>query len=414
MLHAELRLADVEGPDGDAPGRGALDELAVGAVLRLFGQRRLARAGEQELGSEQADPFGAALDRAGRVVGRLDVRLEPDLHAVFGDGRQVAVLVERLLVGLPPPLPRLDLLERIGVGVDDDLSGRAVDGDDRAGGDEHAGVVQARDGRHAQRAREDRGVIRPAAGIRDQSGQPLPVELRDDRRRHVVRDEHQRPLEVPEEVGGIARLPQVHGQPADHVGDVALALAQIGILRLVEERGNVLERPLERGLGVQPFAADRVGRAPDEHRVVEHQQLRVEEIGVLGAGGGGDARLDLLDLLAGAHPGGVEPLELALDEPGGHAEPDVARAPFEDERLADADARRHAESGQAHGATSSNPRATSAHSAASACSSSAPVAEIVMRQPCAAASSSRPMMLLPSISRSPRATRIRELNPLAA
>ena len=88
-----------------------------------------------------------------------------------------------------------------GVGVDQHLAGRAVDGDHRARRDEHAGVVQAGDRRHVQRAREDRGVVRPAAGVGHERGQPLPVELRDRRRRHVVRDEDQRSLEVLEEVG---------------------------------------------------------------------------------------------------------------------------------------------------------------------------------------------------------------------
>ena len=87
-----------------------------------------------------------------------------------------------------------------------------------------------------------------------------------------------------EEIRRIAGGAQVHGQPADDVGDVALALAQVGILGLVEERRDVLERALQRRLGVQPLGPDRLRRAPDEHRVVEHQELRVEEVGVLGAG----------------------------------------------------------------------------------------------------------------------------------
>ena len=260
-------------------------------------------------------PYSAALARARRVVGRLDVCLEPDLDPVFSDRREVAVLVERLLVRLTPALPRLDLLERVRVGVDQDLARRAVDGDNRAGRDENAGVVQAGDGWHAQRPRQDGRVVRPAAGIGDERGEALPVELRDDRRRHVVRDEHQRALEVPEEVGRVAGLAQVHRQAADHVGDIALAFAQVRVVRLVEKRRDVLERALQRRLGVQPFVADRVRRASDEHRIVEHQELGVEEIGMLGAGRRGDARLDVLDLFARTRPGGVEPLELALDEP---------------------------------------------------------------------------------------------------
>ena len=127
-------------------------------------------------------------------------------------------------------------------------------------------------------------MVRPAAGVGDERGEPLPVELRDDRRRELVGDEDQRPLEVLEEVERIPAGAQVHAQAADDVADVSLALAQVRVVRLVEERGDLLERALQRRVGVQALGADDVGRALDQHRVVEHQQLGVEEVGVLGAG----------------------------------------------------------------------------------------------------------------------------------
>ena len=116
---------------------------------------------------------------------------------------------------------------------------------------------------------------------------------------------------------------QVHAQAADDVGDVPLALAQVGIVDLVEERRHFVERALQRRLGVQPLVADDRGGAIDQHRIVEHQQLRVEQIGVLGAGGGGDALLDVLDLHARLRARGVEPRQLVADAALGNAEAQV-------------------------------------------------------------------------------------------
>ena len=87
---------------------------------------------------------------------------------------------------------------------------------------------------------------------------------------------------------------QVHAQAADDVADISLPLAKVGILRLIEERGDLVQRPLERRAGVEALRADDVGRRLDQHGVVEHQQLRVEQIGVFGAGRRGDALADLL------------------------------------------------------------------------------------------------------------------------
>jgi hypothetical protein len=98
----------------------------------------------------------------------------------------------------------MDLLECVRVGVHHDFARRAVHGDDRAGRDDHAGVVQARDGRHVDGARQNRGVVRPTPCVRDERGEPLPVELRDHRGGHLVGHEDQRSFDVLEEVGRIA------------------------------------------------------------------------------------------------------------------------------------------------------------------------------------------------------------------
>src|SRR5262249_19434156 len=210
------------------------------------------------------------------------------------------------------------------------------------------------------------------------------------------------------QVRGIAARRQVGAEASDDVGDVSLALAQVGIVHAVEQRRHFVERALQGRLRVQALVADDSRRAIDEHRIVEHQELRVEEVRVLGPERGADSLLDVLDLAARPAARGVEPLELGLDAALRDAEAQVPDPAGDDQRPADADARRDAESAQLH--DSSNPRSTSAHSAAMASRSSGPSAEIRIAQPCAAASSSSPMMLLPSTSRSPRATRICDWN----
>ena len=142
-----------------------------------------------------------------------------------------------------------------------------------------------------------------------------------------------------EQVCRIARGPQVHAQPADDVGDVALSLAQVGVLDAVEECRDLLERPLQRRLRIQPFLAHDRRRPLDEHGVVQHQELGVEQVGVLVTRRIAHPRLDVLDLFARLRPCGVEALELAADQRLGDAEAQLASGALEDQRAADADAR---------------------------------------------------------------------------
>src|SRR4051794_125584 len=72
VFDRQLRLADVEGADGHAPASRAFEERPVGRELRLFCERALAAAGEQELRSEEADPLGAPLRGTAGVVRSFD------------------------------------------------------------------------------------------------------------------------------------------------------------------------------------------------------------------------------------------------------------------------------------------------------------------------------------------------------
>ena len=74
------------------------------------------------------------------------------------------------------------------VGIEDELARRAVDHDQLPGLDELAGVVQADDRRHVERSRQDGGVVRAAAGVGGEAADLGPVDLRRERRRQLVGD----------------------------------------------------------------------------------------------------------------------------------------------------------------------------------------------------------------------------------
>ena len=73
------------------------------------------------------------------------------------------------------------------VAVDQALPRRAVEIDRRAGRDRRRRPGDADHRRHAERARQDRGVRRPAAAFGDEAGGARPVDLRDRRRRRARR-----------------------------------------------------------------------------------------------------------------------------------------------------------------------------------------------------------------------------------
>ena len=75
---------------------------------------------------------------------------------------------------------------------------------------------------------------------------------------------------------------------------VAFALAQVRVRHVVEYGAQLLQRPLDRPLGVHPLLADECGGAADEHRVLENEQLRVEDGGQLCPAHRGDPGTDLL------------------------------------------------------------------------------------------------------------------------
>ena len=414
-LLGQLLLVDIEGADGHRAGRHALEHPAVDLILRLFISHRAARSGaEQELGTIETDPLGASVPRRGEIARELDVRVEPDPDAIGCRRRRVLRYVQAA-AGRPPVLGAASRPnEKLRARVHHHFARSAVDDHQGACRNPVAGVVQANHNRHFKRAREDGGVVRAAAGIGGKPADLRPIHLSRQRRRQLVGDQHRGLLHVLQEVARCRHVvPEVHAQAAHQIRDVSFTLAEIRVRHLVEHGAELLENLVERPLGVDALLANELGGAGHQHRIVEHQQLRVEQGGQLGAPAPQQPRSDVDQLLAGARAAGVEPRQLLRDARGGQLIPEHAGPEPEDDGAPGHDAWRHANARQTLHGSSPNPDSTSAASASTAPSASAPSAVMVIVEPRDAARSRSPMMLLPSTSRPWRDTRTSASNLVA-
>ena len=173
--------------------------------------------------------------------------------------------------------PAFGARQRLGVRIQDQLVRVAVQHHELPCLDQATRFVKPDDRRNFERARQNRGVIRLAAGIGRESADLGPIHLRRERRRQLVGDQNRGVIQRAEQIAGGDAVTKIHGEPADEIGDVALALAEVRIRDLVEFGAELVEQLLDGPLGVHPLVSDEGLGAGHEHRIVEHQQLRIEE-----------------------------------------------------------------------------------------------------------------------------------------
>ena len=280
-----LRLVDVERADGDGVGRHPLDEIAVDAVLRLLVERLDGAAAQQELGSEQPDAFGAGRPGAVDLLQALDVGLEPDGHAVDGHDRAGHPRRRRPDTRRPPFAPRPRPLDRPPATGSMTTSPASPSTSTRVPGlmcFVTAGAP-ATAGRPSDRARMAEWWVRlpvsnasprimagsscAATDGASSSATSTAGAARSASRRGAPR-------------GG---RHQVAAEPPDDVGDVAAALAQVFVAHLREDGAELVERPVQRPFRVHVLRLDDAPGARHEQLVVQHQQLRLEQAGEIGA-----------------------------------------------------------------------------------------------------------------------------------
>ena len=276
---------DVDRADGDRQPLHAFDRTAVGLELLFFiGQLALATH-EQKLAAEQAHTHRADRQRRGRVFGHFNVGQQLNLLTVQGQGRGVAQAGQALALDLCLALLETVLGQDDGRGVDDHHAGIAIDDDPVVLLDQVAGIARAHHGWNVEAARNDGSVRGLATDIGDKAGKHALLELQHVSRREVVRHQHQGHIEVVVQqqvllsgaAGPLDRGLCGHGagqalhaaqQPLDHLLEVALALAQVGVFHLVKLARHDFQLRGQRPLGVVQAVLDPVLDIVGQHFIL--------------------------------------------------------------------------------------------------------------------------------------------------
>ena len=161
----------------------------------------------------------------------------------------------------------------------------AVDDQQVVLADHVARVVQADDRRDVQAARDDRGVRGDAADVGDEAGELVALEQDHVGGRQVVRD-HDQVVLAREACGGCGARAcppsSAFSTRSTTCSMSSRALAQVGVLHLLELRDQLVHLLHQRPLGVAAALADELARRLRERRVVEDHAVQVDEGAELG------------------------------------------------------------------------------------------------------------------------------------
>jgi len=145
-------------------------------------------------------------------------------------------------------------------------------------------------------------VRRLAAGIRRETEHHVPVEHSGRRRRQVVADDDARFLQFAQ-VGFVGAAQESVQHPGGNVPHIGGALPQILVVHPAEGGAIFFGDLLEGVFGVDFLLLDEADHFIDQRGVFQHEQVSVEDTGVLGAHRFVDLVLDLEDLLPSPRQG---------------------------------------------------------------------------------------------------------------
>ena len=252
--------------------------------------------------------------------------------------------------------PEAVFLEHALVRRDDQHAARAIDDQKLVFLDQGTGMMQADHRGNGQAPGDDGGVRGGAAQIGDEAADLELLELDGVGRRKIVGDDDQVP--VADAPGGLALMSeQDFEHPLDHLDDVVLALAQVGILDLVELRRDLLQLLHQRPLGIAAPLADQLARHFGEQGIAEDHRMHIDEGGEFRRRAERGAGLDpeRAEFRAHRRHGAIEAGQLGLDVALLHQILRHLQRGMRDQAgMADGDARRNREAmdDEAHAAPS--------------------------------------------------------------
>ena len=330
--HGELVPAQIEGADIHRPAGEGLCHLPVRVVLLLAGRHAVAPHHE-ELGAEEADAVGAVGMGMGRLCREVQVGTK-------GDG--LPVQRHRLLSGDDGDL-LLPVLEALAPGLERGVVRRRRVQDDAADA-----PVQDRllpllgQGRHAPQPHHRRdlqgpGQDDPVGGARAQVGgdakDPCRVQVDRKARREVPRHHHD-PVLLPGQVRRVVVAQKVVKDADHHVLQVVEAVQHHGLGRPTPHGLELQHPPLEGALRLQVVLLDVAHSTRNHRRVVQDEELGIEDPGLHRTQASLRDRLDLPDPFLRPLTGLVEALHLVGHLlRGNRLVGDVGDPPLEEEDL---------------------------------------------------------------------------------
>ena len=156
---------------------------------------------------------------------------------------------------------------------------RAVQEQRLAGDRADRDVAEARDGRNAHGAGEKRDMARRRTAVRRKTENQIARQAHGLGRRQVVRHDDRRCLQLARRIFG--KSGQGLEQPPLNVVQVAHALAEIGIVHLLELLPRVARRPPHGGFGIDAVLSNVLLGLAEEDDVLEQHLMTLEDLDVL-------------------------------------------------------------------------------------------------------------------------------------
>ena len=235
-------------------------------------------ADREKLGAKEPHALGAQLPGAPRLARQVQVRAERDGLAVQRDGRPRRA---RPRGARPAADPRAALLEPLrlrGAGLDHHLTGAPVHDDRLAVAGSGEDLPQPHHRRDAHRPGQDRPVGGPRPRVGGEPPDGLGRQPRHEARRELPSHDHGVALAL--EVPGTRQAEQA---PQHAQLDVAHVVQPIQDHRVGGARPELRELqhpPFERPRGRDPVLPDVPLRALDHLRILQHEDLGVEDAGL--------------------------------------------------------------------------------------------------------------------------------------
>ena len=315
-----LVRANVDGANGHGQPAHGLDRAAISFVLFFFVGQGHAAIHEQELAAEQAHADGASVDRADRVFRHFNVGQQIHAFAVQGDGWRVSQAGQATALELGLSLAKTVFLQHDGRGIDDHQPGVAVNDHAVVLAHQAAGLARAHHGRDVHAASHDGRVGGFAPDIGHKTAKHAALEMDHVSRRDVAGDQDQGLIAAKiartrcaAAKARLAIAAEFAQHALDHLLEVGFALADVGVLHLIELARQHFQLGRQGPFGVVVARTDPVGGRTHQRLILQQHLVHVQDGGQFGWRVGGEVAFEDVKFVRHGVPRSQQACDLLVD-----------------------------------------------------------------------------------------------------